>query len=363
MNISQAPDIFLHPWAYGAGAEKNAIPADSQALVDPGLASLYDGFPSATMTDVNAGGVPPYGQDMNGILYWLSAAMRYLQAGGNYKFSSALVSAITGYPAGASIIRGDGLGAWINTTDGNLTNPEGEAPSGWVPGYTYGTTEISLSSVTVTLTPAQYGKRIILLTGTLAANVEVIFPYIQGDWTVINLTTGNYTVGCKTNGGTATIVDQGGKQRFYARDNNIYPLWLTETEGDSTRKLASTEFVMRAMANFALPTFQSLHASAGYQTLPNPNDAGKPLIIQWVTGAQDAANTFSRQRVTFPVTFPNSVFSYSLTMNVSGDSASWIDCWYRSYNLTTTGVNVLKDHEGAEPHTVTSRPFIMAIGD
>jgi len=53
----------------------------------------------------------------------------------------------------------------------------------------------------------QYGKPIIVITGTLTANLNLIFPAIVNEWTVINNTTGPYTITCKTAAGTGLVVN------------------------------------------------------------------------------------------------------------------------------------------------------------
>ena len=64
-----------------------------------------------------------------------------------------------------------------------------------------------MASANVTLTPLQYGKPIIVITGTLTANLNLIFPAIVNEWTVINNTTGPYTITCKTAAGTGIVVN------------------------------------------------------------------------------------------------------------------------------------------------------------
>ncbi|BAG41630.1 hypothetical protein [Ralstonia phage phiRSL1] len=68
-------------------------------------------------------------------------------------------------------------------------------------------TSISLSSANVTLTAAQYGTRIILLNGTLTANVSVTFP-TSGSWEVYNATTGGFTVTLTNGSGTTLTLAQ-----------------------------------------------------------------------------------------------------------------------------------------------------------
>lgn len=208
MQLSNAPGKLLLPFA-NAGA-KNTIPTASQIGITAGAASLTDGFPPLTRTPIAAGGVPPSGLDMNGILYELSAILRWANAGGGYAYDAAFAtdSNVGGYPKGARIMRSDGLGYWFNTVENNTTDPEAAgAAAGWVPDFTNGVTSVAMASANVTLTPLQYGKPIIVITGTLTANLNLIFPAIVNEWTVINNTTGPYTITCKTAAGTGLVVN------------------------------------------------------------------------------------------------------------------------------------------------------------
>lgn len=209
MQLTNTPGKLVLPFA-NAGA-KNTIPTASQIGITAGAASLTDGFPPLTRTPIAAGGVPPSGLDMNGILFQLSAILRWANAGGGYAYDAAFAtdSNVGGYPKGARIMRSDGLGYWFNTVENNTTDPEaaGAAAAGWVPDFTNGVTSVAMASANVTLTPLQYGKPIIVITGTLTANLNLIFPTIVNEWTVINNTTGPYTITCKTAAGTGLVVN------------------------------------------------------------------------------------------------------------------------------------------------------------
>ena len=131
MNESSAPSKMPLPFA--SSGSKNTIPESSQIGTTPGAASLVDGFPPLTMTPLAAGGVPPSGLDMNGILYEISALTRWFSAGGNFQFDAAFAadSNIGGYPQGAIVQKTNGTGFWRNTVDGNSTNPD-TGGAGWV---------------------------------------------------------------------------------------------------------------------------------------------------------------------------------------------------------------------------------------
>jgi hypothetical protein len=129
MQASNAPSKVPLPFA-NAGA-KNTIPTASQIGVTPGAASLTDGFPPLTRTPIAAGGVPPSGQDMNGILYLLSANTQWECAGGLFTFDATFSTAVGGYPKGAILSNAAGNGLWYSTVDNNTVNPD-TVGTGWI---------------------------------------------------------------------------------------------------------------------------------------------------------------------------------------------------------------------------------------
>jgi len=107
------------------------IPVPSQIGVLVGAASFADGFPPATHTDPEAGGVPPYGQDMNGILYMLSQYAALMQAGQIVPFNAAAAAAFGGYAVGAKVASVATPGrTWTNWLDGNTNDPDA-VDTGW----------------------------------------------------------------------------------------------------------------------------------------------------------------------------------------------------------------------------------------
>lgn len=121
------PSKILTPWA--TSGLKNNIPQTANPVT--GNAGYDQGFPAINMTAKEAGGIPPFGQDFNGILFSITEALRYMQAGGQPYFSAELATAIGGYPQGATVIGSDGLTLWQNQVDGNTNNPN-TTPTNWV---------------------------------------------------------------------------------------------------------------------------------------------------------------------------------------------------------------------------------------
>lgn len=202
MPISTPPKITT-PWA--TSGLKNSIPA----AADPvnGLAGYDQGFPAINMTPKTAGGIPPFGQDFNGILFDLTEAVRYQQAGGSFPYDSVWAAAVGGYPSGALVSRTDGQGFWRNTAPNNTTDPEAGG-AGWQPEGA-GTTSIVMTNANVTLTPLQAARNQIRITGTLTANLQLILPTYLKQWVIINAATGSFSITVKTAAGSGSIVSQG----------------------------------------------------------------------------------------------------------------------------------------------------------
>lgn len=125
MSITE-PSKILTPWA--STGSKNPIPQNSNNAT--GAAGYDKGFPDITMTPPEAGGIPPAGQDFNGIFYEVTNILRYMQAGGQPTFDAALATAIGGYPKGAMVLGSDGVTLWQSQIESNSTDPNTD-PSDW----------------------------------------------------------------------------------------------------------------------------------------------------------------------------------------------------------------------------------------
>lgn len=222
---SQIPTKVQLPWAANAGGSyKRTIPVTSQIGIQNGAASWNDGFPPLNFVPSGAGGVPPYGQDMNGALNAISALTWWYSAGGPISYDSTFQTAISGYPAGA-IIQSVSLPSiqWRSTTDNNVTNPD-TGGAGWVPATPFtGLSTIPMTGSNVTATLAQYGVQVINITGTLTGSPGLYLPNnLVGKWIIENNTTGNYTINVSTLSGNGVIAGQGFATAIYSDGTNIY---------------------------------------------------------------------------------------------------------------------------------------------
>ncbi len=218
MNRSDEPT--KQPVPFGVNGQREVIEPDTT----PGdnSASYNLGFPPITMILKTAGGLPPKGQDMNQVLFELSSLSRWSSAGALNAYDSAFSTAVNGYPKGSQLANSTFTGSWLNTVDGNTSNPESGTATGWVPFKNNGVTTITgLAAANVTLTALQASNDRVTLAGVLTANINAVFPSWLSKWTVTNNCTGNFTVTCKTASGSGVAVPVGTTAVIYSDGTNI----------------------------------------------------------------------------------------------------------------------------------------------
>lgn len=128
MQASNQPSKIQIPFANSGN--KQPIPIPSQIGTEDGRASFTDGFPPLTRTPLAAGGKPPFGTDMNGILFAVTQVQQWQSAGGLFSYDADMSTAIGGYPRGALLVKADGSGYWQSTVENNTSNPD-TGGAGW----------------------------------------------------------------------------------------------------------------------------------------------------------------------------------------------------------------------------------------
>lgn len=226
------PTFVPQPFAAAASsATKNVIPNTPGS--NPALASLEQGFPVITMTPVVAGGVPPEGQDFNGILNLLSLHTVFLQNGNLYQYSADFIGAGGEYNLGSILLSNDGTALFMCNANGVTEDPNDAAATRWTAIFSVSDTTAAFPTVAVTngtvnLTSLQGARYVIQFTGTLTGNVRVNLPRRQTrDWIIVNsCVLGAFSLTVATSSGTGVIIPSGGFAQptgVYSDGTNIYP--------------------------------------------------------------------------------------------------------------------------------------------
>ncbi len=114
------PKLIVKPFA--KNGQKNVIPENYETSMESNQATWDQGFGQITMLPVAAGGLPPKGQDFNGIFNQISENIVYLSQGGRFKFSAEYAEAIGGYPKGAILQSDDEKKEYLSLIDNNKVN-------------------------------------------------------------------------------------------------------------------------------------------------------------------------------------------------------------------------------------------------
>lgn len=130
MQDSDIPTKITTPFGTNAtpGVTIRTVPLTTP---DPNAASFDLGFPPNTFVAEGAGGQPPDGRDFNGLLFQMTSWTRWFIAGGPVGYDAAFAAAVGGYPKGAIVAATIFGYFWMNTVDGNTSDPDA-AGANWV---------------------------------------------------------------------------------------------------------------------------------------------------------------------------------------------------------------------------------------
>lgn len=320
MKASNQPAKFVTPFASG-DSTRTEIPVTS---ADPARFSQVLGSPPLTGMPPEAGGEPPQLPDFNGAMNQISRGVWWALGGGRFGFDGVWAAdpLVGGYARGAVLpaelgAGSLGLGEWYNNADDNTANPDGPG-TGWVPGYHYGDTRLTVSNGTTTLTPGQAAKRDIRIAGTLTGNVVIVVPdWIYG-WSFYNNTTGAFTVSVRTASSSAVVIPQDGQpcdvrgdgtnltrytSTVPAASATVAGIQRNATNAEAAAGTLSTATVTPASLAFALPTLvppasastagrtryatdvQAAAATATDLAL-TPANLAQTKQVSWITGLQ-----------------------------------------------------------------------------
>lgn len=374
--------LITEPFGTGAANPtyiKLPIPVASQTGITVNAASFTDGFPPSTMTPESSGGLPFFGQDMNGILYMISANVACVMSGFLPTFSAARATALGGYNEGAIVQNANATGFWISVAPNNSANPD-TVGTNWMPLAAANYTPIACAGTDITLTPLQAAAPFIELFGTLTANINVIMPLNwQGkSWVIDNVTSGAFTITVKTATGAGVIVPPTGPSAptsVYTDGGAIYntgistaglapinsptltgvPTTPSAAAATSTTQIASTAMVQAAivlaLATYAPKASPILTGTPTAPTAPANTNNTQLATTQYVDRAvsnaavQRKSGTFTcingDQTVPFGVAFasPPRVF---VQWNYAGPNVGWVV----PGSITTTGFTYHNSNSG-----------------
>lgn len=220
MQLSNRPTNFTIPFANSAGAGFiRSIPIPSQIGTNPGFASYTDGFPPLCFQNTNAGGVPPFGQDFNGLMNAITAAELWTQAGDFARYDPTFALKINGYPNQSILMSSSNSYLWCSSSDNNITNPDAGSAS-WT-----GT----ISTTTLTVTGSVVGTVSLgqILSGSgVTANTQIT-GFLSGTGG-----TGTYTVSVSQTVSSTTISASGASN--WNRVTSTFSTIRTLTSGSGT---------------------------------------------------------------------------------------------------------------------------------
>lgn len=207
------PLRFQLAWAANAaGAYIRTVPVASQIGIQDGAASFNDGFVPDNFTALAGGGVPPFGQDFNGLLNVTTSWDVWYQAGAPISYNSTFSTAHGGYPQGAKVDSAVVLGAqWYSLTDSNTTDPDDPLTSAnWARvGLPAGTPVPFLQGTVPTGFVPMNGTTIgsAASNATGRANADTLFAYIV-NWALSATVAPIYTsAGVLTTRGANAVAD------------------------------------------------------------------------------------------------------------------------------------------------------------
>ena len=243
------PTNFATPFA--VSGTKNTIPTSPTGT---NKASFTEGFPPVTMQPISSGGIPPSGDDFNGLFYDYSSHVVWINAGGQYRFDSALSTAMGGYPKGMVLQNNAGSASYISLIDNNTNDFNSDASQigvtwGSYSGKAFSNTSITTTGGNSTLTAVQAVASLITVTGVLTSNATITIPAVLSEYIVVNSTTGAYTLTVLPSGGAGVVVRQGGADSIYCDGTNAYyqqASAITQSPGDASIAISSTRYADRS---------------------------------------------------------------------------------------------------------------------
>lgn len=312
MKLADVPARFPIPFANSAapGTYKRTIPTASQIGINDGYASLTDGFPPLTFTPIASGGVPPFGQDMNGILYEVTLWNQWQAAGGPAMYNAGFASAIGGYPKGAFLASTTTGLFWVSLVDDNTTDPDAGG-AGWQPLIAANSvTNDRLAQMPSLTVKANIGTASVT-TGSIASTTLTVTAVASGTLAIGQTLSGTgVTAGTRI---TAFLTGSGG--------TGTYTVSPSQT-------VASTTISATGTANVSDVPISSILAALGFDFSRMATYGEVRLGSQYQKNGTDGPNyPNSTNNVSFSTAFPTACQRVIISTRLSGAYGTNSDSW------------------------------------
>lgn len=350
------------PVPFASQGDKNTIPVTpSTETGQSNYASYQKGFPPVTMTPLVAGGLPPQGMDMNGILFALSSSVGFMQSGGLPTFDADFASTIGGYPLGAVLQSNDGASAYVSTIANNTTDfnssPESIGTS-WLPWAGDAAKGSSLyiavgegtsDAITATFDPAitELTNGLVVFVRALASNATTTPTFNPDGLGAATITKGTYqplAVGDIAGNGYWMILQYDSTQGKWVLQNPATGIASQDVSGKANVSLDNVTEDAGANLN-----------SVGVRTVIDTYSSGTSWYRKWSDGWVEqggyATNVAGGVYITLPLAMSNNQYFFSAISQETGDNANII-----SYSATTTNttlhLNAIMPNNAYSPATI-----------
>lgn len=141
-------DYVFIPMEFAKNGTKNVIQKVRQVGQDAQDMTWNDGSPNITLTAKEDGGLPPKGQDYNGVLNAISSHAVFGEKGGRYKWNPEVIAEFGGYPMDAIIQADDGSCEFKSIVSPNTVNPNESLANSWIIYTGRGSVPLATSTTT-----------------------------------------------------------------------------------------------------------------------------------------------------------------------------------------------------------------------
>lgn len=193
--------------------------------------------------------------------------------------------------------------------------------------------------VTVTLSVAESRNPIILLTGVLTANINVVMPAVGRQWVIANNTSGAFSLTVKTASGSGVSVPQASSMQLYCDGANVLLSGIT-------------------------PSSQSVRGAASALTASATGLSGAVTVAADAIVVESTGNQFQTLRaVSVSASFGNPTGVNGLDVGAAGSqtASTWYYVWVIWNGTTVAGLLSLSATAPTMPSGYTHKALVSVV--